>query len=179
MIKKWKTLSYELVLKSFVFKHFKAKRESSSGEQVGNFDVLECPSWVNVVAFNERNQLILVSQYRHGVDDVTIESPAGVVDRGEEPLTAAIRELEEETGHTSSKWSHLGVVSANPAFLNNFCHIYLAQDCKKVSEQKLDALEEIEIIYESLDSVYEKMRSGEIHHSLFVAAMGLYQMRIS
>lgn len=179
MIKKWKTLSYDLVKKSIVFKQFSAKRESSSGEQVGHFDVLECSTWVNVLAFNESRKLILVSQYRHGIDDITIESPAGVVDRGEDPLLAAKRELLEETGHQSKNWSKLGVVSANPAFLNNFCHIYLATDCKKVSEQSLDPLEEIEVLYESMEAVQEKVRSGEIHHSLFVSALGLYELRPS
>jgi len=179
MIKKWKTLSYELVKKSIVFKQFTARRESSSGEQIGNFDVLECSTWVNVLAFNKGNELILVSQYRHGIDDVTIESPAGVVDRGEDPLEAAKRELLEETGHVSESWLKLGAVSANPAFLNNFCHIYLATNCKKIAEQSLDALEEIEILFETLESVQEKVRSGEIHHSLFVSALSLYELRPS
>ncbi len=176
MIKKWKTNNYTNILNTFVFNYFSAERENDSGELKGKFDILECRNWVNVFAFNKNNQLILVKQYRHGIDDITIEAVAGVVERGEEPLIAAKRELLEETGHTSAEWTHLGRVSANPAFMNNYCDYYIAKNCEKTSEQNLDALEEIDLLSLSLDEVHLKIRSGEIHHSLFLAGLGLLSL---
>ena len=76
------------------------------------------------------NELILVEQYRHGVDNITLEIPGGAVDKGEKSLDAAKRELLEETGHTSSEWVSLGEVQANPAFMTNTCATFLALNCK-------------------------------------------------
>ncbi|WP_372651650.1 NUDIX hydrolase [Halobacteriovorax sp.] len=174
MIRKWKTNSYTNILNTFVFNYFKAERES--GELKGQFDVLECRNWINVFAFDSSNQLILVKQYRHGIDDITIEAVAGVVEKGEDHLVAAKRELLEETGHSSDNWTHIGRVSANPAFMNNYCDYYVARDCLKVSEQNLDALEEIDILTLSLEEAHSKVRSGEIHHSLFLAGLGLLSL---
>lgn len=176
MIKKWKTKSYINILNTFVFNYFKAERSNESGELSGQFDILECRNWVNIFAFDESENLILVKQYRHGIDDITIEAVAGVVETGEDPLIAAKRELMEETGHASKEWTHLGRVSANPAFMNNYCDYYLAKGCQKVADQNLDALEEIDILTISLDEVYRKVRSGDIHHSLFLAGLGLLSL---
>ncbi|PIK15189.1 NUDIX hydrolase [Halobacteriovorax sp. JY17] len=173
MLKKWKTNNYQHILKTFVFNYFKADRENSTGELKGSFDILECRNWVNVFAFNERDELILVKQYRHGIDDLTLETVAGVIESSEEPLTAAKRELLEETGHCSDEWSELGRVSANPAFMNNYCHYFVARNCREVSAQDLDPLEEIEVLKISMNEVEDKIRSGEIHHSLFLAGIGL------
>lgn len=179
MISKWKTKSYTHILKSFVFSYFKAERESSDGSLRGNFDILECRNWVNVFALDADRNLVLVKQYRHGIDEVTIETVAGVIENSEDPLDAAKRELLEETGHTSCMWTSLGKVSANPAFMNNYCHYFLAENCTKTSEQNLDPLEEIEVLKLDMKSVENKIRSGDIHHSLFLAGLGLLKISLN
>lgn len=176
MIKKWKTLSYKNILNTFVFNYYQSNRESSDGKLKGTFDILECRNWINVFAFDEDGLLLLVEQYRHGIDDTTLEAVAGVVEKDEDPLSAAKRELLEETGHESNTWKHIGRVSANPAFMNNYCDYYIAQDCKKISDQSLDPLEEIDILKMSLSDVKAKIRSGEIHHSLLLAGLGLISL---
>src|SRR5262249_34587526 len=70
----------------------------------GRYVVLECPDWVNVIALTDDRQVVLIRQYRHGVDRVVLEIPSGIVERDEEPLAAAQRELAEETGYTSERW---------------------------------------------------------------------------
>ncbi|WP_417334762.1 NUDIX hydrolase [Halobacteriovorax marinus] len=174
MLKKWKTLEYRQILKSFVFSYYTAKRES--GEMRGDFDVLECRNWINVIALDQSGNFILVKQYRHGIDDLTLESVGGVVESGEDTLVAAKRELLEETGHESEDWTHLGRASANPAFMNNYCDYYLAKNCQKTSEQNLDPLEEIEVLKMNEVELFEKIKSGEIHHSLFLAGLGLLKI---
>jgi ADP-ribose pyrophosphatase len=70
--------------------------------------VLEATDWVNVVALTPEKKLLTVCQYRFGVGRITVEIPAGLLEPGETPEQAARRELEEETGYTTSQWKYLG-----------------------------------------------------------------------
>lgn len=178
-MKKWITNSYSKKNRSIVFTHCVADRSNPDKTKTGKFDVLECTQWVNIIAFDKHKNLILVKQYRHGIDEITIEGPAGVIDPGEDPFDTAKRELREETGYESLDWQPLGKVSANPAFQDNYCHIFLAKDCSKVSEQNLDPFEEIDVVKMSMGEVRMAIENDEIHHSLFIAALGLYQLKIS
>ena len=63
-----------------------------------SFTVIQSPNWVNVIALTTDDQVVMVRQYRHGIDDLTLEIPGGIVDPGEDALTAVKRELYEETG---------------------------------------------------------------------------------
>ncbi|RZK46767.1 MAG: NUDIX hydrolase, partial [Pedobacter sp.] len=65
-----------------------------------DYYVLEYPNWVNAVALTKENQLILVRQYRFAAEIISLEVPGGVIDDGEDPETAIVRELIEETGYT-------------------------------------------------------------------------------
>ncbi|MEM7518969.1 MAG: NUDIX hydrolase, partial [Planctomycetota bacterium] len=89
--------------------------------------VLETRDWVNVVARTPEGDFILVRQFRFGTREITTEIPGGVIDPGEEHAETAPRELREETGYTSSKWTYLGSVRPNPAFHDNRCHHWLAE----------------------------------------------------
>ena len=78
--------------------------------------VLESSDWVNVVALDEQRGSVMIRQYRFGVGYTTLETPGGMVDPGDDSKTAAVRELLEETGYESDKWTYLGAVEPNPAF---------------------------------------------------------------
>jgi 8-oxo-dGTP pyrophosphatase MutT (NUDIX family) len=133
--------------------------------------VLETPEWVNVVALTPRRELVLVRQYRFGTRSVTTEIPGGVVDPGEGHLQAAQRELREECGFTSERWTYLGAVEPNPAFHDNLCHHWLAQDARATQAQALDPGEDIEIAVEPLERVLEAVKSGAIRHALVLCAL--------
>ena len=91
-----------------------------------------------------------------------IEIPAGVLEGEEEPIQAAKRELEEETGHKSEKWTYLGKTVESSAKLTNYMYIYLAENCGKVSSQKLDYGEDIEVIEVGLDEAIEMIMDNQI-----------------
>ncbi|MGZ3809733.1 MAG: NUDIX hydrolase, partial [Bacteriovorax sp.] len=165
-MKKWMTIETNNVLKAHVFHYFQVKRQSPLTKKIGEFDVIQCANWVNIVAITPEKKIVLIKQYRHGTDNWTIEIPGGALNSKEDSLAGAKRELEEETGYTSSNWRHLGKLDVNPAFMTNSCETYLALDAVKTSEQNLDPFEEIDVFLEDVKKIPQLVKSGEINHSL-------------
>ena len=133
--------------------------------------VLESVDWINVVAVTLDERLVMVEQYRFGIETCTLETPGGMVDEDEEPLRAAQRELLEETGYGGGKWSYLGAVEPNPAFHPHLCHHYLARDVELLGSQELGKGEAIEVKLCTVDAVREAVQSGYCRHSLALSAL--------
>lgn len=173
--KKWPTIATTHILKGHIFRYIQVKRQSPITQQVGEFDIIQCLNWVNVIAITPEQKIVLIKQYRHGTDNYTVEIPGGAINFNEDPFDGAKRELEEETGYTSENWVHLGSVDVNPAFMSNKCETYLALDVKKTAAQNLDPFEEIEVYLDDVKNINELVKKGEITHSLIIAAFYLYQ----
>ena len=133
--------------------------------------VLESVDWVNVVAVTRDGKSVMVEQYRFGIGDLTTEPVAGLVDPGEDSLTAAKRELLEETGYAGEKWRYLGAVQPNPAFHNNLCHHWLAEDVVAVQSPAPDAGEAIRVHLMTLEEIRAAMRAGSLRHTLALSAL--------
>ena len=136
----------------------------------GEFVVLDSPDWVNVVAVTDDEHVVLIEQFRHGTEEVTLEIPGGMVDDGEAPLPAGLRELREETGYGGGDAEIIGVVAPNPALLNNRCHTVLVRGVSPQGPAELEGLEEIRTRLVPLPEVPELIRSGAITHALVIAA---------
>lgn len=142
-----------------------------------DYTVIHTNDWVNIIPLTKKNEIILIRQYRHGTEEVVIEIPGGVVETKDfSPEVAAKRELLEETGYTSENFIHLGTVKPNPAIQNNRCHIFLAKDIVKISEQNLDPHEAIEIFFVKKDDIEKMIYSGKIDHSLVIDAFCLLNL---
>jgi 8-oxo-dGTP pyrophosphatase MutT (NUDIX family) len=133
--------------------------------------VLETPDWVNVVALTPERRLVVVRQYRFGTASITTEIPGGMVDPGETSAEAARRELREEAGHTAERWTYLGAVEPNPAFHDNLCHHWLAEEARPTHDQELDEGEDIEVLTLGLDEARSMIESGAIRHALVITAL--------
>jgi ADP-ribose pyrophosphatase len=171
-MKKWKTIKEEFVLQGHVFKYWKIHRKSQDSAKEAVFDKFECSDWVNIIAIDKDQNFVMVRQYRHGIDEICVEIAGGAVDKGEDPMDAAKRELAEETGYTSEKWHYLGVVNPNPPLMGNKCFTYLALDAEKTTVQNLDPLEEIDVEIYSKDEIAGLIDSDQINHALVL--VGFY-----
>lgn len=155
---------------SRLFRQIVAQRRSPHTGRVHAFYRLQGPDWVNVVAFTRTGELLVVEQFRHGIDASTLEIPGGGCDAGETPAEAAQRELREETGFVSEHWLPLGACTPNPATQNNRCHTFLALDCDSVGDLELDPAEELQVWAYSWPEWHGLMQRGSIHHALVLAA---------
>lgn len=135
-----------------------------------DFYVLESNSWVNVIPITPEREVVLIRQYRHGTREVTLEIPGGIVEPGDSPQEAARRELREETGYEAGEMVGLGFVHPNPAFLDNRCYTFLAQDARRGGLQTQDDKEDIQVLLKPLAEIPRLIREGGITHSLVVAA---------
>jgi 8-oxo-dGTP pyrophosphatase MutT (NUDIX family) len=134
------------------------------------FSIIEAVDWVNVIALTADDRVVLVRQYRAGSDSICLEIPGGMVDDGESPLEAAVRELEEETGYTAKTWKAIGSTLPNPAIQGNRLHSFLALDAEATASQRLDTSEVIAIDVVPLADVQQMLRDGTIDHALVVDA---------
>lgn len=129
---------------------------------------IAAPSWVNVFAVTPQKKVILVRQPRVGMMQNTLELPGGNMDEGEAPELAAARELEEETGYRPKDLITLGVVSPNPAIMNNRLHMYLALGCAPPSQRERfpDQMERIDLRLVSVPELEELIKSGQFQSAL-------------
>jgi 8-oxo-dGTP pyrophosphatase MutT (NUDIX family) len=143
-----------------------------SGEQ--DFVVINAPDWVNVVALTPEHRLVLVRQFRYGTDDFSLEIPGGVIDPGEDPIAAGLRELREETGYVGSGARLLGSVHPNPAMQSNRCHLVLVENARPSAKLDWDPDEEFEIMTRPVDEVYALAYNGGITHAMVLDALLLF-----
>lgn len=173
-IEPWVTTNEELKYTTKIFKLLSRGMKLKSEDHSAAFSIIDAPDWMNVIPLTPNNEIVLVEQYRYGIEQPTLELPGGMVDPGEMPDETAKRELLEETGYEGSDWEYLGKVSSNPAFLTNYTHLYIVKNCQKVQEQNLDGNERINVHVMPLDDFLEMVKEGTVHHSLVVAAVAKF-----
>lgn len=172
--KKWKVLSSEYLFRRPWLTARRDCVELPDGRVNPEFYVLEYPTWVNTIAITKEGKFVMVEQYRHGLGEVGIELCAGVVEEGEDPETAARRELAEETGYTGGTWSLCCVISGNPSVTNNLTYCYLAEGVEPTSHQSLDDFEALTVKLLSENELYELMLSDKMKQALMLAPLWRY-----
>ncbi len=119
-----------------------------------------------------------MKQFRVGTGETAYEFPGGALEAGENPRDGSARELVEETGYEGGELTELCRMCPNPAFMDNICYLYKADNCVKTSELSLDPFEDLEPVEFSVSEVEQMILDGRIVHSISIAAYGAYTASI-
>ena len=147
--------------------------------KTGVFSVIEAKDWVIVIPVIETSagkQFVMVRQWRHGSQCLSLEFPGGVMERGETPEQSAVRELLEETGYKPAVLTPLGAFSPNPAIMSNTVHFFLAEKLTD-GKQNLDDDEYVEIELVDECEVINGMGAEPYIHALMGTALSLYSKK--
>jgi 8-oxo-dGTP pyrophosphatase MutT (NUDIX family) len=167
----WERLADAAIDHFRVFRVRRTRYRHARDRREGEFVVIESNDWVNVIALTDDGRMVMVRQFRFGVHDFTLEIPGGVIETGEDPVSAGLRELREETGFAGRDARLLAQVRPNPAIQANRCHLVLVEGCVPTTSVQLDPFEEIEVSLLPVDEVFARAERGEITHSLVVDAL--------
>ncbi len=140
-----------------------------------DFFVIESADWVNVIALTPDRRMVLVNQFRFGLNDFSLEIPGGLLEPGEDPVAGGLRELLEETGYSGKNARLIGSLRPNPAIMNNTCHLVLVEDAVGKGETSWDADEEITIHTLTVEETFALARNGRICHSIVLNALFFFQ----
>ncbi|WP_425061141.1 ADP-ribose pyrophosphatase [Sporomusa carbonis] len=140
--------------------------------RTGTREVVEHPGAVAVVPMTKDGKVIMVRQFRHPVQQVILEVPAGKLDPGERPEACALRELAEETGFVANKLRKLTSMYTTPGFSNEIIHLYLAEDLVESNKQP-DEDEFINTELYTTEQIRDMIASGEICDAKSLVALYL------
>ncbi len=173
-IQPWTIINSQLVLDNQWCKVRQDWVKLPNGQVINDFFVNVRPDIVVVLAVTQHREIVFVRQYRHGVSEILLELPAGSFNsHSENSLTAAARELEEETGYVAEQMLHLATLYDNPVKDTNKIHLFMAENAHLSSQQQLDVTEDIEVVLIPVADVLEKIKTGEICVCGTVAALFL------
>ena len=175
----WKVLSSEYLFRRPPWLTLRQERlQLPTGREIPEYWISEFPPWVNVVAVTAADQVVMIRQYRPGIGEVHFEIPAGVVDgQDADFLTAARRELAEETGYGGGRWSPLMTLSANPALTTNLTHTFLAEEVEPLGAAAPDLTEDLRVHLIPLGELPALIDAGEVVQALHAAPLLRYLLQ--
>ena len=186
----WEEISVEHLVQDKWNDFRKVAYRFQDGTTFSPFYNYSCRSYVVIVASDEEDNYLCVRQYRHGIKQVTTEFVAGGIESStgrdyiteadprtthEDALTAAKRELEEETGYTSDDWEHLITIPSAATIADNYAYIFRARNCRRTSEQHTDSTEFLRMVKHSAEEIEELIATGRFQQAMHVMAWLLAQ----
>lgn len=175
----WTETGRRALLDTPIFRVSSARRRADDGKE-SDYMLVDCPDWCNVIAPFTRHDgvscFVMARQYRHGSRTVSVEFPGGLVDEGESPAEAALRELEEETGFTAARLRLIGQANPNPAFMENTVFTYVAEGVGQDRGQSLDENERLDAILVPVDEITGFVRPDFHLHAIMMNALHWYSL---
>ncbi len=174
--RKWSVLSSEYLLQEGEWCTVRRdKVQMPNGVIIPRWYVFEFPTWANILATTKDGEILLISQYRHGLGQTHYELCAGLIDPTDaSPMEGAKRELEEETGYGGGRWSLYMTLSANPSNHNNLNYTFLAEGVEPITERHPEESEDIEVHLFTKDEVREILSEGGIIQAMHAAPLWRY-----
>ena len=168
-MKPWKLLKTEYLVDAPWLKVAKETCELPNGKVIDDFYTLWQPDWVLILARTAEGKWVMTEQYRHGTGKIALEFPAGIIDKGETPEQAAIRELQEECGYKAATAKYLGAFPVNPDRHRGVFHVVFIDGVVKGGSTHFDSTEDIESLELSDEDLQKKMADGIFNHLLQMA----------
>lgn len=173
-IQPWKIINSQLVFDNQWCKVRQDEVELPNGIVINDFFINVRPDIVVVLAVTQHQEIVFVRQYRHGVSEILLELPAGSFNsQTENSLTAAARELEEETGYISEPMRQVATLYDNPVKDTNKVHLVMAENAHSSGKQQLDITEDVEVVLIPVENVLKKISIGEVCVCGTIAALFL------
>ena len=163
---RWKKIASKKVFEDRWFKARADACQFPDGRIIDPYYVVELPNWANAVVVTQNNEIVLVKQYRYPVDAVTLELPGGVINDGEDPMVAALRETQEETGYTSNQIQLICKTAPNPAINDNTAFFYLIENAVPTAHTNPDFFEDIEVVLYSKNDFIQLLQQNKIMHGV-------------
>jgi 8-oxo-dGTP pyrophosphatase MutT (NUDIX family) len=163
---RWKKIASKKVFEDRWFKARADACQFPDGRIIDPYYVVELPNWANAVVVTPNNEIVLVKQYRYPVDAVTLELPGGVINEGEDPMVAALRETQEETGYTSNQIQLICKTAPNPAINDNTAYFYLIENALPTAHTNPDFYEDIEVVLYSKQDFLQLLQHNKILHGV-------------
>jgi len=199
IMKPWKLLSSEFLVDAPWLKVAKETCELPSGKVIDDFYTLWQPDWVLILARTKEGKWVMTEQYRHGTGKIALEFPAGIIDKGETPEEAAVRELQEECGYvlderrenankdltgscaslrmTNNAITYLGSFSVNPDRHRGKFHVVFIDGVERLGKTSFDDTEDIETFLYTDEEFQAKVADGTFNHPLQIA--GYFKWKLS
>jgi 8-oxo-dGTP pyrophosphatase MutT (NUDIX family) len=171
MIKKWSRLQDKVLSETRILTLMEVLDRSPYTAKEHTFCAIDCPDWVNLVPVTEQREIVMIRQYRHGSQQVTLEIPGGMIDAGEMPAAAAKRECQEETGHIVDHIVSLGVLNPNPALFGNRLHTFYGHVVDVDDKTHLSDTEKTEVELVDISRIRGYLMDGTIDHALVCATL--------
>lgn len=177
---RWSETSSSFLYKTPIF-GIESHERTSSDSQSGSFIELVCRDFVTVIpAFEDENGetwFVMELQYRHGSRCVTCEYPGGIVEKDEDPMESALRELEEETGVRAHSIREIGRVCPNSAFMGNRQYVYLAKDLEFTANTHFDENEQIRCVCVRERDVLSSLGNDSLNSNGIMAIASFFYIR--
>jgi ADP-ribose pyrophosphatase len=165
----------EVIYKGKVFDVVVDNIKYNSGNS-GVREVAIHPGGAVIVPVKADGKIIFVNQFRYPLKKTLLELPAGKLDPNEDPLTCAVRELEEETGYLANNVIKLGAINTTPGFCTEVLHIYLAKDLVPGEHRREEGEYGMEVYEYTLQEIEEKIKSGELTDAKSIC--GIYMAKV-
>jgi 8-oxo-dGTP pyrophosphatase MutT (NUDIX family) len=176
-MKPWEIKDRQIAYSCPIFTIQKKQVCSPRTGRILEVQAVHTPAWVMVLALTPQREVVMVRQYRHGIEEICLELPGGLLDPGDASAEiTAQRELLEETGYQAGAFRQIGRCHPQPAILANECFFFIGYEAVPVKAQTMDAGEDVEIVTVPLATIPGKIKQQQITHGMVLLAFFYYTL---